>query len=345
MVPELRKDPISGTWVIIASERSKRPNDFAGPNEKQKGGFCPFCYGNEDKTPPEVLAYRTPGLEANRSGWSVRVVPNKFAAVQTEGELNPQTNNLCQTMNAIGAHEVVIESPDHNASLGSLPVAQAERVVRALCERYRAIAHDSRIQYIQIFKNSGGVAGASLEHSHWQIIAIPLVPEAVEREIANSREHYAVHRKCLFCDLLSQELEDNRRIVDQGEDFFIFCPYASRFPYELWIAPRNHLSNFGEMGERELAGLARAVKLAAGKLETAFNNPPYNIVLHTVPVQKGPELYYHWHLEILPRLTITAGFEWGTGYFINPTSPEMAAQVLRDIQLAQGEPENNQGGA
>lgn len=335
-MPELRKDPISGTWVIIAGERSKRPSDFTESNEKKQGGFCPFCYGNEDKTPPEVLAYRATGLQGNGPGWSVRVVPNKFAAVQAEGEINPQTNNLYQTVNAIGAHEVVIESPDHNASLGSLPVAQVERVMRALRERFRTIGQDPRIRYIQVFKNSGGTAGASLEHSHWQIIAIPLVPKVVEQELANFREHYALHRKCLFCDLIAQELADNRRIVYQGADFLIFCPHASRFPYELWIAPQKHLRDFGEMGEGELTGLARAVKIAAGKLETAFNHPPYNIVLHTVPVQKRHELYYHWHLEILPRLTITAGFEWGTGYFINPTSPEMAAQVLRDVQLAQG---------
>ncbi|MHB8984297.1 MAG: galactose-1-phosphate uridylyltransferase, partial [Carboxydocellales bacterium] len=177
---ELRKDPVSGNWVIIASERGKRPSDYAEPNDSKKGGFCPFCYGNENKTPPEVLAYRTPGLAANQSGWSVRVVPNKFAAVQVGGELCPQGDNLCQTMNAIGIHEVVIENPEHDTTLGHLSQAQAESVVRALVQRYRDISQDPRIGYIQIFKNSGGVAGASLEHPHWQIIAIPLVPRVVE---------------------------------------------------------------------------------------------------------------------------------------------------------------------
>lgn len=329
-MPELRKDPVINRWVIIATERGKRPSDFGSTEAQKKGGFCPFCYGNEDKTPPEILAFRKPGTEPNTPGWLTRVVSNKFPALQVEGDLNREGVGMYDKMNGIGAHEVIIETPDHDASLGAMDYESVLNTVRAYQQRMLDLAHDARFRYILIFKNCGDTAGASLEHPHSQLIATPIVPKRAVEELNGAMQYYNFKERCVFCDIVRQELSDGLRVVIETDDFVSFEPFASRFPFETWIVPKTHSSDFDQFPEEKLPSLAYVLKESVKRLELALNQPPYNYMLHTAPPnQKGLE-HYHWHIEIIPKLTKIAGFEWGSGFYINPTPPEDAAKYLRE---------------
>jgi UDPglucose--hexose-1-phosphate uridylyltransferase len=332
-MPELRKDPVIGRWVIIASERGKRPSDFGLEPEKKKGEFCPFCYGNEDKTPPEIMAYRDPGTQKDGPGWWVRVVPNKFPALKIEGELSRQGEGMYDKMNGIGAHEVVIESPDHLANFATMDEKYVQETIWAFRDRFIDLSKDTRFKYIIIFKNHGSAAGASLEHTHSQIIATPVVPKRAREEITGAQEYYEYKERCVFCDIIRQETTSVIRMVMENQDFIVFCPFASRFPFELWVLPKIHWSNIAHLKKGEVIELAAILKGAMAKLKNALNDPPYNFIFHCAPLGE-PELpYYHWHIEIIPKLTKVAGFEWGTGFYINPTPPEDAAKYLRETEI------------
>lgn len=333
-MPELRKDPVVGRWVIIASERSRRPNDFTPAPPTTNGNKpCPFCIGNEDKTPPEVLAYRTAGSAPNTVGWSTRVVPNKFPALQIEGGLERRGDGLYDRMNGIGAHEVIIETTNHSAELSELPVEQIENVLWAFRDRVVDLKNDSRFRYIVIFKNYGDSAGASLEHGHTQLIATPIIPKVVTEELDGSLQHYRLKERCVFCDMIDQELREGKRLVMENDHFVSFEPFAPRFPFETWLLPKNHVSAFEDSQRSEFASLARALKETLQRVNRALNRPHYNFLIHSAPCRDSRLDYYHWHVEIIPKLTKVAGFEWGTGFYINPTAPEEAAQYLREIQL------------
>lgn len=330
---DLRKDPIVGRWVIIAPERGKRPSDFPEePRPRRKGGFCPFCPGNEDKTPPEIIAYREPGTMPNKPGWRVRVVPNKFPVLQVEGDLNKTGEGIYDRMNGIGAHEVIIETPDHDMALPDLPIEHIAEVIEAFKERILDLKNDIRLRYMLVFKNWGEVAGASLEHSHSQLIATPVIPKRILEEVAGSRQYYEYRERCVFCDIIRQEKEVGKRMVLENEMFVTFLPFASRFPFESWIMPKFHSHYFEDMGKEEIKSLAWMLKESLSRLNIALMNPPYNLVIHSAPVGIQCSDYYHWHIEIIPKLTRIAGFEWGTGFYINPTPPEEAASYLRDIE-------------
>lgn len=330
-MPELRKDPVVGRWVIIATDRARRPTDFIRESVAIRGSrFCPFCYGSESKTPPEVLAYRSNGSARNGSGWSVRVVPNKFPALGIEGSLNRQGEGLYDKMNGIGAHEVIIESPDHGATLATLPPAQLESVLGAYRDRIVDLKKDRRFKYILIFKNHGAAAGATLEHTHSQLIALPVVPKWVAEEVAGARDYYAYKERCLFCDILRQEISADVRLVAENDSFAALSPFAPRFPFELWLIPKTHQSAFEESSRSDLEQLAVLLKDMLNRLDVVLDRPAYNYVIHTSPVPEHLNDYYHWHLEIMPKLTSLAGFEWGTGFHINPTPPEEAAKFLKD---------------
>ncbi|MFA5074125.1 MAG: galactose-1-phosphate uridylyltransferase [Nitrospirota bacterium] len=331
-MPELRKDPITGRWVIISSERGKRPAEFQDLRGKKRGGFCPFDAGNERTTPNEVLAYRDHG-QPNESGWRLRVVPNKFPALQIEGNLNKQGEGLFDKMNGIGAHEVIIETPDHNATLASLPLSAIEDVLRAYQERMDDLKRDTRFQYTLIFKNEGLMAGATLEHTHSQIIALPVVPIQVQEEIDGSRHHYDQKERCIFCDIIRQELQTGIRVVLESQRFIALSPYAPRAPFETWILPKKHISCYSCSSREDYQDLAGVLQSVLRKLDRALSNPPYNYVVHTSPFKDERNDYYHWHIEIMPKLTNVAGFEWGSGFYINSTPPEDAAKFLREIHL------------
>lgn len=333
-MPELRKDPVTGRWVIIANDRAKRPNDFVRDKvEIRATGFCPFCFGNESKTPPEIMAYRADGSARNTPGWSLRVVPNKFPALGIEGTLSRQGEGIYDKMNGIGAHEVIIETPDHRLTLANLPTQQIENVFWAFRDRIIDLKKDRRFKYILIFKNHGEAAGASLEHTHSQLIALPVVPKRVWEEVEGAKEYYTFKERCIFCDMIRQEAESGVRLIADNEGFVAMAPFAPRFPFEIVIIPKVHQSAFEESLKYEFEQLAMILKDMLQRLDRVLEKPAYNFIIHTSPVPDTSNDYYHWHMEIMPKLTKVAGFEWGTGFYINPTPPEESAKFLREAAV------------
>jgi UDPglucose--hexose-1-phosphate uridylyltransferase len=337
-MPELRKDPIIGRWVIISTDRAKRPNDFSREVIQLKGGFCPFCYGNENKTPPEIQAYRPnhnggPPPQRDTPGWTVRVVPNKFPALGIEGNLNRQAEGMFDKMNGIGAHEVIIETPDHATTLAMLAPKRIEDILWTFRDRILDLKKDRRFKYILTFKNHGEAAGASIEHSHSQLIALPILPIYVAEELEGAKQYFKYKERCVFCDIVHQETEAGVRVVAENEDFLTIAPFAPRFPFETWILPKQHESAFEHSSSHMFENLAKALKLLLNKADRVLDNPPYNLVIHSSPVQEPNNDHYHWHIEFMPKLTKTAGFEWGTGFYINPTPPEEAAKFLREANV------------
>src|SRR5574340_550089 len=243
-MPELRKDPIVGRWVIISTERGKRPSEFESYQAPSKAGFCPFCPGNESKTPNEVLAYRKNGGIANSPGWHIRVVPNKYPALKVEGDLNREGDGVYDKMNGVGAHEVIIESPDHKDTLSKMTPGQFEEVLWAYRDRIIDLKKDMRLRYILIFKNHGEAAGASLEHTHSQLIALPVVPIYVREEVEGAKTYYNFKERCIFCDIIRQEAASGARVIQETDHFLVLSPYAPRFPFETWIMPKQHESAF-----------------------------------------------------------------------------------------------------
>ncbi len=333
-MPELRKDPVVGRWVIISTERSRRPTNFTPVHVEKNHVFCPFCPGNEDKTPPEVYAYRPGGGGVNGPGWQVRVVPNKFPALQIEGSLDRRGEGLYDKMNGIGAHEVVIETPEHEKDLAELSVPHLAQVLEAFRSRCVDLHRDRRFRYVLVFKNHGAQAGATMEHSHTQLIATPIVPKILQEELDGSRRYFELKERCVFCDIVAQETADNngRRVVTLNDRFIAIEPFAPRFPFETWILPRRHDASFIALEDaNEFTDLAAVLKDTLSRLNRALDHPPFNFAIHTSPVSEGDLEYYHWHLEIMPSLSRVAGFEIGSGFHINPTPPEDAAQYLREI--------------
>ena len=330
---ELRKDPISGRWVIIATERKARPKDFSVEPQPIRHSFCPFCEGNEDKTPPEIAALRLNGSTPDSPGWKVRVVPNKFPALGIEGDLKSQGIGVYDAMSGIGAHEVIIETPRHEISLTGLPHDHVNDIIRLCRDRMRDLKQDPRFAYALVFKNVGQAAGASLEHTHSQLIATPIVPIRVIEEMRGGRQFHDYRGRCIWCDIIEQECAEGTRVVYQDDDIVVFCPFASRFPFETWVLPRRHNSRFEEMGETEVSRLGRGLLETLARLEQGLEAPPYNYMIHTAPFREDPLPYFHWHVEVTPRLTKVAGFEWGSGFYINPVPPEEAARFLREVDV------------
>ena len=336
-MPELRKDPIIGRWVIIATERGRRPSEFVPEEIKTRGGFCPLCEGNEDKTPPEVFAVRENDSPPNSPGWTLRVVPNKFPALRAEGELTREAEGLYDKMNGVGAHEVIIETPKHDETLSTLLIDRVILVLTAYRERILELSRDPRVQYIVVFKNHGAAAGASLEHSHSQIIALPVVPKRVSEEIDGAKAYYGYKERCVFCDIIRQESGHKARLIAENEGAIALAPFASRFPFETWILPKEHTAYFHSTQPSQFRDVASLLSDALRRIEKTLPSSPYNFMLHTTPSNRTDGPFYHWHIEIIPKLTKVAGFEWGTGFYINPTSPEEAAKYRREAVPWEGE--------
>ncbi len=330
---ELRKDPVVDRWVIIARERGKRPSDFAGFAGKSSKGFCPFCPGNEDVVPPEVLAYRKPGSKPNGPGWRLRVVPNKFPALKDEEQLSKHGDGMYDMMNGVGLHEVIIETPDHELTLSTMPTYGVEDVLWAYRDRLEALAEDERFQSVIIFKNQGMAAGATLEHSHSQLIALPIIPKQIKEELVGAKKYFDYKERCIFCDMVDQELSQESRLVGKNQDYVAFCPYAPRFPFEVWIMPRKHGASYRKTSKEHIESLSIILSETLKRLDTVLDVPPYNFVLHSAPFRQDVDTYFHWHLEIMPKLTRIAGFEWGSGFHINPTPPEESAKYLREAKI------------
>ena len=329
-MPELRKDPVLGRWIIIAQERGKRPSDFVIMESPTTGGFCPLCPGNENTTPNEVLVYGRRSNVPNSPGWKVRVVPNKYPALVIEGDLNREGEGLYDKMNGIGAHEVIVESPQHEDVFSGMPPEHTALVFRAFQERIRDLEKDERFRYVLVFKNFGKAAGASLEHSHSQLVALPVLPRKIESELAGALTYYKYKERCVYCDIIHQELKQDVRVVCKNEFFITITPFAPRTPFEMWILPVKHSSAYHEQSEEEILALAEIFSESLSRLDGCIPNVPYNFVLHTQPLRSQHLNHFHWHFEIVPKLTSIAGFEWGSGFYINPMPPEEAATYLRE---------------
>ena len=338
-MPELRKDIITERWVIIATERAKRPHEFSNPPDEPNERICPFCPGQESQTPSELWVARAQG-EPNQPGWKVRVIPNKYPALRIEGDMNREAEGIYDRMNGIGAHEVIIDTPEHNQALEEQPVADIALTLTACKDRMIDLQRDPRLRYILVFKNVGRAAGASLHHSHYQLIATPVTPARVKAKLAGALDYYQRKERSVFHDMLRQEQRDGSRVVFENEGFLVFCPFAARFPFELCLLPKRQAADYHRIEHDEILQLAEALKVTLTKLSRGLNTPQYNLILQTAPSRAGHrrsgywdtiDQDFRWHVEILPRLTQTAGFEWGTGFYINPTPPEVSAAYLREV--------------
>ena len=327
---ELRKDPVVGRWVIISTERAKRPQEFPPEPAPRREGVCPLCPGSERMTPPEILGYRQGG-QPNDPNWTLRVVPNKFPALRIEGDLGKAADGIYDRMHGIGAHEVVIESERHDVDLFDLPEKRFEDVLWAYRDRLVDLSKDHRFKSVLIFKNHGAAAGASLTHSHSQLIALPVIPKRVMEEMNGCREYYRFRDRCLFCDIVVQEMEQKARIVEETGEFLAFAPYAPRFPFETWIVPKRHQCAYEMIEGDQANALAAVFRRTLRRLNLALENPPFNYIVHSAPFQERAADFFHWHIEIMPKLTKVAGFEWGSGFYINPTPPEESAKYLREL--------------
>lgn len=326
---EIRWDLVKHNWVAVAANRALKPNDF--PIAKMEleacaaAGFCPFCEGNEAYTPPEITAYRTDS-QANEKGWLVRAIPNKFSAFALEGILEKTNTGIFSCYNGLGEHEVIIENPQHGVEFHELSLERIEIILDIFKQRYQDLSKDERIKYIQIYKNRGMFAGASLEHSHSQIVGLPFVPQ----ENCGLPEYYRQHNRCLLCDMLAQEKANDDRVVWANDHYIMLCPYAPRFPYETWIIPQRHSEHFAEINEEEIKDLALILKKFTGIIIDSLNNPSYNLVINTAPVNVEHEAGYHWYIEITPRLLVNAAVEIATGVYMNPVAPELSAVMLKE---------------
>ena len=328
-MPEIRKDPVTGRSVIIATERAKRPRHDGASQESP----CPFCVGNEELTPPEVFAYRDSQSPPDAPGWTVRVVPNKYPALVNEEARSSNRGGVYESRAGLGVHEVIIESPEHVVDVEALSEEQLAAVLRAYRERMLELRKDNRWRSILVYKNQGAAAGATLEHVHSQFIALPEVPEQLRAEIDGARQYYEANGRCLFCEMIRQDTEDGARLVAKHGRWVALCPYAARFPFEIWILPKLHAPYFERSSDQDLVDLAHCLRDALARLNLVLDHPSFNYLIHSHPWDGAETRHYHWHIEILPKLVQVAGFEWGSGMFINPVVPEDAARLLREVAL------------
>lgn len=327
---ELRKDPIVNRWVMMAPERAQRPIQIAERQRQLDIEFDPFAEGNESETAPELLSIRTADSFPNKPGWRVRVVPNKYPAVQRLGEFEQRHEGLYENSNGFGAHEVIIECPQTEPNLSRLSSGQVTAVLTAYRDRLIELGADRRLAHAMIFKNQGTLAGASVHHAHSQLIGTPFVPFTVAEELAGCQEYLDQHGRDIFEAIIETELRSRSRIVLETPRFLVICPYASRVAYEMCIVPRDAGSHYEQIGATELEELGGVMKTVLRKLEVALDDPAFNYVLHSAPFHQTRLPHYRWHFEILPRLTRLAGFEWGSGCYLNEVLPEVAAKLFRE---------------
>ena len=325
---ELRQDPIAGTWVIVAPERAARPLDFRRPPPQPAAReSCPFCAGREEMTPPEIASIR------DDKGWRIRVVPNRYPALRVEEDWRENNDGVLASMPGVGAHEVVIEGPEHVLSLTELPPERVAEAVGMYRSRLRDLKRDFRLAHGLVFKNVGERAGASLEHVHSQIIATPVVPERVHSEFERCAGILRATRRCRPCELVERELKDGVRVVEESARFAVVSPWAAKAPFETHIVTKEHGAHFEAIDDAAVAEVAGLLRSALRRVERALDSPAYNVLYHTAPLNGASPEGWHWRIEIIPRIAGVAGLEWGTGFFINTVPPEKAAAYLRDLKV------------
>lgn len=334
-MPEIRFNPVTGDWVVIATERAKRPEDFVHKRERKEVlpyvETCPFCPGNEAKTPPETFALRDP-----EGRWIVRSVPNRFSALSPSGDVVKQrATRFRQSVSGVGLHEVIIETPDHSMTTALLPRSQIESILSVYRNRLIEFYRDPRIQHVVIFKNHGAGAGTSLEHPHSQIVGTPVFPGQVMTRVeeAIKNYYYIDFGECLYCSLIKDEMDQGLRIVNENDSFVAFIPYAAASPFHLWIFPKTHRTCFGEIDDREISDLAALLKDILLRLYIGLDNPDFNYMIRCLSPAEAGSKFFHWYIALIPRVTQMAGFEMGTGMFINTALPEESAKFLRELKL------------
>lgn len=330
----LRRDPITGRWIV----NTERAGQIEKTQDLRETEVCPFCEGSEARTPSEIYALRPGTGKPDSPGWEVRVVPSFSPALRIEGELNRRGELLYDLMNAVGAHEIVIETPGHVANLADLEVTQIEKVVKTYALRVADLKKDERFRSVVVFKNYGGDI---VRHSHSQVFATPVTPKNLKEELNGSKDYYGYKERCIYCDIIKQETQQENRTVFENESFVGIAPFASRFPYEVWLLPKKHSFAFETIAEKEVPALAVAFKTILKKLQKKLNDPPYSFILHSSPNLREKSGYwqtirydYHWHFEIMPQAIESSGFEWGTGFYLNPSTPEEVASLLRQVEVS-----------
>ena len=334
----MRKDIFTDRWVIVAEPDGLQPVNFHFKKFKKDKKFCPFCENNEAATPPEIFAIRSPGSFANGPGWVVRVVPNSNPRLRIEGQLGRRAEGFHDLMNGVGAHEIIAETPDHDRSLHQLKVEELADVIRAYVARIADLEGDRRMRYVLIFKNYGEGAGAhTISHSISQLMALSVTPRVVKTKLTIARDYFTLKERCMYCDVIQQELKSGQRVTAENDDFVAFAPFASRFPFEMGVFPKFHSSTFRRISPAQIQNLARILREVLQKLDRAAGGPPYNLSLHDRPSLRQREGYwktieedFHWHIEILPQILRITGFEWASGFFYNPVPPELAARWLSE---------------
>ena len=332
-MPELRQNRFTKEWVIMATERARRPEEMrvkreAPPQLAHYVATCPFCPGNEHLAPPEVVRFSQPD-----GRWTVRVVPNKFAALNREGEPTWKIERSRRTINGVGIHDVIVETPDHALTTAQLPPEQVRTILECYRQRFHAISDDPRVVHITIFKNHGVSAGTSLEHPHSQLIGTPVISSQVRQRLYEALRHFDSFGECMFCSMMKEELTEDKRVVMTSEHFVVIEPFASATPFATYIYPRRHSASFGDVRDDELSDLSRVLRTMLAKLYIGLDNPDFNYTIRTAPAETAGVKYYHWYLSIIPRLTRVAGFELGSGMFINTVLPEQATVFLRSVDV------------
>lgn len=334
-MPEIRQNIAIEEWVIIATERAKRPEDFI----KQKKGenilpefseTCPFCPGNERLTPPETFS-----LKDEMGKWLTRCMNNKFPALSCEGEPIYKEDGIKRSITGIGLHKVIVETPKHNMTTALLENEQIINILNTYKYLYLRGLKDKCVELIIIFKNHGESAGTSLEHPHSQMIATPIVPYHIRNRIDMAMHYYDNHLHCVFCRMIRDELKEKERIVFESSYFVAFIPYAALSPFHLWILPKRHMSCYPQIDENEINDLAYILKTVLKKVYMGLDNPDFNYVIRSLPGQIRENKFFHWYISIIPRLSKAAGFEMGSGMFINTALPEVSAEFLRNIKITQ----------
>ena len=331
-MPELRQNIFTKEWVIIATERAKRPEEMTTHREPKiiasRVESCPFCPGNEDKTPPEIMRVPSDG-----SGpWQVRVIPNKFSALSRDAQPIRTIHRSRHTLGGFGVHDVIVDTPDHSHTTALMTDAHVANVLRAYKSRYDALTLDPRIAHVTIFKNHGVDAGTSLEHPHSQLVATPVIPAQVRGRFQEAMRHYDDFGECIFCQMLEEEVTEQTRIVSTTEHFVVLEPFASATPFTTYIFPRRHMASFGDISTSEIVDMASTLRATLAKLYYGLGNPDFNYSLRCAPAELVGAKYFHWYVSIIPRLTRVAGFELGSGMFINTVPPESAAEFLRNVK-------------